>query len=144
MRRNKSHGLLRYVFAVCGWLLIIYEWVHVSRQASPGAGRTLILLLIVSLLVLHLIAMAWIAHNKGLAARGKRGLATRYTSPAFSEDHLGRPLVIEPGSLVNMELDISVHGSSKSYTSRTATAEKLDTSIPGDSESFASTTALGG
>lgn len=99
------------------------------------------MVLTVSLLVVHLAAMAWIAHNKGLAARGKRGIATRYASPVFSQDHLGRPLEIESGSLVNMELDISIHGHTKSYTSTAEMAEKLEVSVDGDSESYASTTA---
>lgn len=140
-RGNKSVPLRRHILAGCGWLIILVEWIHVSRQARPGEARTLVLVLITSLLLVHLVAMMWIAHNRGLAARGKRGSTTRYASRAFSQDYLGRPLVIESGSLAKMELDISIDGHSKSYSSTTATTGKLDAPVHGDAEAYISTTA---
>lgn len=106
---------LRYLMAGCGWLLVLFEWIHVSHGAPARQPLTLLLLLIPSLVVLHAAATTWIAHCKRVAARGKRGLITRYTSPAFSQDHFGRRLIMNEKSLRSKEIDISIDGDVKSY-----------------------------
>lgn len=122
--RSKVPRLVRYVFAGCGWLIVLYEWIHVSRQAPGKDELTLVLVLIPSLFLIHAGASAWIAHSKRLATRGKRGLATRYTSPVFSQDHLGRRLLMDEKSLGSREIVISIHGDAKSY------APAAETSFP--------------
>lgn len=143
-RRFQSHRLLRYVLAGCGWLIVFYEWIHVSQQAPGRDEMTLILVLIPSLLVIHAGATAWIMHNKRLAVRGKRGLVSRYTSPVFSQDHLGRRLILDERSLRGKEIDIFIDGDSKSYTlaaERLVESEEVDVS-DGDSRSCAPSTEV--
>jgi hypothetical protein len=130
--RTKSPSLLRYVFAGCGWLVVFYEWVHVSHQAPGRDELTLVLVLIPSLFLIHAGASAWIAHSKRLAVRGKRGLVTRYTSPVFTQDHLGRRLLMDERSIGSKEIVISIHGDAKFYTPAAETSlpsNELDTSL---------------
>jgi len=125
VRRTKSYTFFRYIIAASGWLIIFYEWIRVSHQAPGRDELTLILVLIPSLFLIHVGAAAWIAHSRRLAARGKRGLVTRYTSPAFSQDHLGRQLLFDKSSIASKEIIVSIDGGSKSYT------PAADTLLPG-------------
>lgn len=139
VRRTKSHRLLRYIIAGCGWLVVLFEWIHVSQQAPGRDELTLVVVLIPALLLIHAGATAWIAHSKRLAARGKRGLATRYTSPAFSQDHLGRDLFLDKSSIGSKEIIVSIDGDSKFYTpaaETTLTSEDPDISIDEEVKSY--------
>ncbi len=116
--KMQLYRVLRYFLAECGWLMFIYEWIRVSRE-TPGKDQiTLVFVLVPSLLLIHAGVSVWIAHNKSLAANGKRGLVTRYISPAFSRDHLGRQLIMESGWLSCSEIVVSIDGDSKCYTPR--------------------------
>lgn len=106
---------LRRISAVCGWLLYVYEWVHVSYRTPSREAVSFAVLLIWASLLIHLGIASWIAHNKRLAARGTRGRSTRYTPPSFSHDHLGRQLHFFHQSDVGREIMISIDGDSKFY-----------------------------
>ena len=139
VHRSKSYTLLRYIIAGSGWLLIFYEWIRVSHQAPGRDELTLILVLIPSLFLIHAGAIAWIAHSRRLAARGKRGRVTRYTSPAFSQDHLGRQLLIDKSSIGSKEIIVSIDGDSKSYTPAAETSlpsKDPDTSMDREIKSY--------
>lgn len=121
--QNGLYPLWRYILGGCGWLIVLFEWVHVSHE-TPGRDEVMLfLVLIPALFLIHTGATAWIRHSKRVAARGKRGLVTRYTFPDFSEDHLGRQLIVDDNLLLNKEVDVSVHGNAKSYTSLTRSLE---------------------
>ncbi len=121
VHRTKSHTFFRYIIAGSGWLIIFYEWIRVSHQAPGRDELTLILVLIPSLFLIHVGASAWIGHCRRLAAKGKRGLITRYTSPVFSHDHLGRQLLFDEGSTGSKEVIVSIDGNTKSYAPATET-----------------------
>ena len=140
VHRTKSYTFLRYIIAGSGWLIIFYEWIRVSRQAPGRDELTLILVLIPSLFLIHVGASSWIAHSRRLAARGKRGLVTRYTSPVFSHDHLGRQLLFDKGSIGSKEVIVSIDGNAKSYTPAPETSlpsKDPDTSIDREAKSYA-------
>ena len=140
MRRTKSHTFLRYIIAGSGWLLIFYEWIRVSHQAPGSEELTLVLVLIPSLFLIHAGATAWIAHSRRLAARGKRGLVTRYTPPVFSQDHLGRQLLFDKSSIGSREIIVSIDGDAKSYTPAAETSissKEPGTSIDKEVKSYA-------
>lgn len=113
--RVQLYRFLRRATAVCGWLLYFYEWVHVSYSTPSREAVSFAILMLIAGPLIHLSVVAWIAHNKRLAVRGTRGLATRYTSPAFTHDHLGRQLFLEENFLHSREIVISVEGDSKFY-----------------------------
>jgi hypothetical protein len=114
-KKAQLYKFLRRATAACGWLLYIYEWVHVSYSTPSKEAVSFAILLVVATLVIHLGVTAWIAHNKQLAIRGTRGRATRYTSPTFTHDHLGRQLFLDEHFLQSREIVISVEGNSKYY-----------------------------
>ena len=116
VRRLQLYRILRHFFVGCGWLIFLYEWIYVSYQTPGREQATLVFVLIPSLLLIQSGIYVWIAHNKRLATQGRRGLATRYTSPVFSRDHLGRRLIVDDRTLLGKEIVISVDGDSKSYT----------------------------
>ena len=115
-REFKLYRFLRNFIVGCGWLLFLYEWINVSYQTPRRERITLAFVLIPSLFFIQFCIYLWIAHNKRLATQGNRGIATRYTSPAFSQDHLGRRLILDDGALFCKEITVSVDGDSKSYT----------------------------
>ena len=114
-RKAQLYPYLRRVSAGCGWLLFGYEWVHVSYQTPRKEQLVFVAILVTSLLLIHAGIHFWIAHNKRLAARGSRGLITRYTSPVFSQDHLGRQLFLDERSLLGREIVVSISGDCKFY-----------------------------
>lgn len=135
VRGNKSYSLVRYVLAGCGWFIVFFEWIHVSYQAPGRDEITLIVVLIPSLVLIHAAAKAWIMHSKRLAVRGKRGLVTRYTSPAFSHDRLGRQLIMDEAVSSSREIVIAIDGEAKSYKPAEETSLlglKPDASVPGE------------
>jgi len=137
VHRTKSHTFFRYIIAASGWLIIFYEWIRVSHQAPGRDELALVVVLIPALFLIHVGASAWIGHSRRLAARGKRGLITRYTSPVFSRDHLGRELLFDEGSIGSKEVIISIDGNTKSYApagERSLPSKAPDTSINIDRE----------
>lgn len=114
-RKFDLYPWLRRLSAACGWLLFGYEWVHVSYQTPRKEQLVFVAILVTSLLLIHGGIHFWIAHNKRLAAKGKRGLMTRYTFPAFSQDHLGRQLFVHEESLLSREIVVSIDGNCKFY-----------------------------
>lgn len=114
-RYPRLYKFLRHVAAACGWLLYFYEWVHVSWQTPRHEPIAFAILLISATLLMHAGIAAWIAHNKRLAATGKRGRMTRYTVPAFTQDYLGRQLVVHEETRQSQEVIIRVDGDTKFY-----------------------------
>jgi hypothetical protein len=109
------YKFLRRLTAACGWILYVYEWVHVSWETPRREPVTFALLLVAGTLLMHATIAAWIAHNKRLAARGARGQVTRYTVPSFSRDYLGREIVLHEASWSSQEVIVRVDGGRKFY-----------------------------
>lgn len=114
----RLYRFLRYFFVGCGWLIFVYEWIHVSHDTSGRDQLTLTYVLVLSLLLIQAGICFWIAHNRRLSTQGRRGLTTRYTSPAYSEDRLGRRLIFNDGALLSREIVVSVNGNSKLYAAK--------------------------
>ncbi|HTV15667.1 MAG TPA: hypothetical protein VME68_13190 [Acidobacteriaceae bacterium] len=114
-RYPRLYKSLRHMAAAFGWLLYFYEWVHVSCQTPRHEPIAFVILLISATLLMHAGIAAWISHNKRLAAKGKRGLMTRYTVPVFSQDSLGRQLVVHEQTRQSQEVIVRVDGDTKFY-----------------------------
>jgi hypothetical protein len=111
----RFYRFLRRISAGCGWLLYFYEWIHVSYNTPGREQISFVFILVPSLFLIHAGIRIWIGHNKRLAAQGRRGLSTRYTSPVFSTDHLGRRLCLGDNSLLCKEIVVWIDGDSKFY-----------------------------
>lgn len=103
--------------AIGGWVLFVVEWVRVTRQTAHADEITLVIALILSLLLIHLGAYTWIGHNKRIAISGKRGSMTRYASPDFSRDYLGRTVILDRDVDKSREILISINDETKTYHS---------------------------
>ncbi len=118
---NNRKSLLRKVFyiisAIGGWVLFVVEWIRVTHQTAHADEIILVVVLIVSLLLIHIGAYSWIGHNKRIAASGRRGSITRYASPKYSHDSLGRVLVIDDKARDSREIIVSIEGDTKVYRS---------------------------
>lgn len=114
-RYPRLYKYLRHIAAACGWLLYLYEWVHVSWQTPRREPVAFAILLISVTLLMHAGIAAWISHNKRLAANGKRGRMTRYTVPSFTQDTLGRQLFVHDAAHQSREIIVGVEGDTKYY-----------------------------
>lgn len=112
---------LRKVFyviaAIGGWVLFVFEWIRVTRHTAHADEIILVIILISSLLLIHVSTYSWIGHNKRIAASGKRGSTTRYASPEYSRDSLGRVLILDEKVHESREIVISIDGDTKVYHS---------------------------
>lgn len=118
MPKNRRASPLKVLYFVCalgGWALFLVEWVRVSSQTAQSEALILIIVLALSLLLIHLGTHTWIGHNRRIAAKGKRGSMTRYASPDFSRDSLGRLMVIDSAVYQSQEILISIDGETKVY-----------------------------
>jgi hypothetical protein len=114
-RHPRLYKFLRRAAAACGWFLYFYEWVHVSWQTPRAEPVSFAVLLILATLLMHAGIAAWIAHNRRLAARGTRGRMTRYTVPVFTQDYLGRQLVVHEATRTSREVIVRIDGDTKFY-----------------------------
>ena len=71
-------GVISIVF---GWTLFVYWWAEVLTHDQPRSLFTMLLIVLVFALVVLAVTLYWIWHNRRIAARGKRGRATRYSVP---------------------------------------------------------------
>ena len=110
-----ASGLLRRIAAVIGWLLYCFGWFRIITITPRREPLSFALFLISAGIMLFVILHSWVAHNKRLAAHGRRGNMTRYTPPSYSSDHLGRKLVFAPEMSFAREVSISVKEGCKLY-----------------------------
>jgi len=111
----KRRRHIRHFYAACGWLLYLAGWVRVLPRTATVELWSFGLIFLAAVIFIHVGAAAWIGHNKRLASRGKRGLATRYMPPRFSADHLERPLRIDHAAYAASEVVVTVKGHAKLY-----------------------------
>lgn len=110
-----ASGLLSRIAAVIGWLLYCFGWLRIISITPRREPLSFALFLAAAAIMLFVMAHSWIAHNKRLAAHGRRGNMTRYTPPSYTTDHLGRILIFAPGMGSAREISVSVKEGCKSY-----------------------------
>lgn len=118
--KNHRASVFKALYLVCalgGWALFVFEWVHVSSQTAHSDEIILVTILSLSLILIHLGTRSWIGHNRRVAAKGNRGSVTRYASPDFTHDSLGRLMVIDNAIHQSQEILISIEGDKKVYSS---------------------------
>ena len=86
-------NFLHYLFSILLWILFGYYWyVVVERQISKEHLEPLGILVGITVLGLT-ITLWWIAHNKRIAAKGKRNTLMPPPAEPFEFDNLNRPIV---------------------------------------------------
>lgn len=117
-----ASGLLSRIAAVIGWLLYCFGWLRIISITPRREPLTFALFLCAAAIMLFVMVHSWIAHNKRLAAHGRRGNMTRYTPPSYTTDHLGRVLLFAPEMASAREISVSVKEGCKSYAIAAQTA----------------------
>lgn len=110
-----ASGLLRRVAAVIGWLLYCFGWFRIISITPRREPLSFVLFLTAAAIMLFVIAHSWIAHNRRLAAHGRRGNMTRYTPPSYSSDYLGRKLLFPAEMASAREVSVSIKEDCKFY-----------------------------
>jgi hypothetical protein len=86
-------NLLHYLFSILLWILFGYYWyVVVERQIGREHLHPLGILVGFTALGLA-VTLWWIAHNKRIAAKGKRKNLMPAPAEPFDFDNLNRPIV---------------------------------------------------
>ena len=114
-RKSLVLKMLRSFCAACGWLLFAIEWIRIWHQTTHFDEMLLLSVLISLFILIHICTYFWIRHNKHIAARGKRGAVTRYMSPIFVKDCLGRTLVIDEEVTDAQEITVCADDTGKFY-----------------------------
>jgi hypothetical protein len=116
---------MRRIMAVFGWILYCLGWVRIFQITPRREPATFALFLTSAAIILVVIVRSWVAHNKRLASRGRRGRLTRYTPPAYSHDHLGRTLIFDANLGSAREVMITVAKDNKMYRAATSTEKPV-------------------
>ncbi len=86
-------NILHYLISILLWILFGYYWyVVVERQISPESLQPLVILIGITVLGL-VTTLWWIAHNKRIAAKGKRKTLMPPPIEPFEFDSLNRPIL---------------------------------------------------
>ncbi len=78
------------------WCLFGYYWYVVARRQVSADSGVAVLVLLGFLAVALFLTLAWVLHNKRLAARLGRRKGFKSPTETFTHDYLGRPLVAPP------------------------------------------------
>ena len=99
---------LHYVVSFLLWILFGYYWYIVfERQISRESLRSLGILTGITVLGL-VITLWWIAHNKRIAAKGKRKTLMSPPDEPFEFDNLNRPIVAPAMALLKTAARMNV------------------------------------
>ena len=84
--------------SLLGWGLFAYWWAAVVGEDPRALWQHPLVKLLGFLMALSLLTLVvtfgWISHNRRIARRGRRGMATRYRVPSYPEDALGRTVLL--------------------------------------------------
>lgn len=104
-------NFLHYLFSILLWIVFGYYWYVVfERQISSDTLQPLGILFGITILGLA-ITLWWVAHNKRIAARGKRKNLMPAPAEPFENDNLERPLlapdmaILQSAARVTISLD---------------------------------------
>lgn len=79
------------ILVAFGWLLFAYFWWVVSQQ-GPHSLTNIVWLLAIALVVLPIITLYWVMHNRGIHARKGPRRQVQVVESAYAQDWAGRPV----------------------------------------------------
>ena len=85
------HVAWHIILVVFGWLLFGGFWWAVLQQ-GPHSLSNIIWLLAIALVVLPIITLYWVMHNRGIHARKGPRRQVQVVESAYAQDWAGRPV----------------------------------------------------
>ncbi len=102
-------NFLHYLVSILLWILFGYYWyVVIERQIGRDYLQPLGILTGITVLGLA-ITLWWIAHNKRIAAKGKRKTLMPPPAEPFEFDNLNRPIVAPAMALLQTAARVTVN-----------------------------------
>ena len=101
-------NILHYLISILLWILFGYYWyVVVERQIGRDSLQPLLILIGLTALGLS-ITLWWIAHNKRIAAKGKRKNMMPAPDEPFTRDNLERPIIAPGLDLLQSAAEVTI------------------------------------
>jgi len=85
------HVAWHIILVVFGWLLFGGFWWAVLQQ-GPHSLSNIIWLLAIALVVLPIVTLYWVMHNRGIHARKGPRRQVQVVESAYAQDWAGRPV----------------------------------------------------
>ncbi|MEN8005818.1 MAG: hypothetical protein ABFS42_02340 [Candidatus Krumholzibacteriota bacterium] len=102
-------NFLHFLFSILLWILFGYYWyVVVERQINREHLQPLGILVGITALSLA-VTLWWIAHNKRIAAKGKRKTLMPAPAEPFEFDNLNRPIVAPDMALLQTAARVAIN-----------------------------------
>ena len=79
---------------VFGWTLFAYWWFEVFEKTDKVVFLRALAAVVIVIDIVLLATLIWIAHNRRLARRGKRGRSTPFRIPQYERDRVHRIIVL--------------------------------------------------
>lgn len=130
MRERREAGtldareILQVLIVALGWIGFVWLWVLVGRQ--PWDSSSLVWLILGSLIVLPVVTLVWVIHNRALFKRKgeRRGVAP--ADLGYPEDWNGRRVDADWATLrTSSMVSIDVAGPVKTYRDTTIAAARV-------------------
>jgi hypothetical protein len=77
-----------------GWTLFAYWWFEVIEKTDKVVFLRALAAVVIVVDIVLLATLIWIAHNRRLARRGKRGRSTPFRIPRYERDRVHRAIVL--------------------------------------------------
>lgn len=106
-----------WLLLAAGWLLFALWWRVVLVKESTSFLLYALSIVGIGVVLVFAASVAWVQHNKRLARRGRRGNASAYLTRAWTEDALGRQVVLPPHRLLTTArvITLRAEGEAKQY-----------------------------
>ena len=121
----RAHAVLRkliqFLVVVLGWVGFVWLWLLVA--ARPWESQRLVWLIVGSFIVLPLLTLAWVLHNRSIFKRKGERLAVAVAEERYTHDWHGREVQADWPRLKRSRLvHIGAEGGRKIYRAEAAAA----------------------
>lgn len=112
----RAREILQVLIVGFGWVGFVWLWVLVGRQ--PWDSRQLVWLIVGSLVVLPIVTLAWVTHNRAIFKRKGERLGVPKADSSYAKDWHGRSVDADWMALRTSRLvTVGVVGPVKTYRS---------------------------
>lgn len=127
--RNALRKLAHLLLVVLGWVGFVWMWTLVASR--PWDSRSLVWLIVGSLVVMPLLTGAWVLHNRALARRKGERRSVASVDMSYAHDWHGRQVHADfPALRASRLVLVQVEGKHKRYHGLRADSPRAAPSAP--------------